>query len=136
MTATKYSCTGFNFSSFKADGSDIADINAQVYDATMALVYGILNATVQADGSYKIPDYISGLKVKSELVSKVAFEVRRTVSFVALLLLFILRLLHVIIATPLTSFRPIYYGRHLSIHYSLGSDRKSQFLAGRPRWFL
>jgi ABC-type branched-subunit amino acid transport system substrate-binding protein len=75
MTATKYSCTGFNFSSFKADGSDIADISAQVYDATMALVYGILNATVQADGSYKIPDYISGLKVKSELVSKVAFEV-------------------------------------------------------------
>jgi hypothetical protein len=75
MTATKYSCTGFDFSRFNADGSDIADISGQVYDATMALVYGILNATVQADGSYRIPDYISGLTVKTKLVSNVAFEV-------------------------------------------------------------
>jgi hypothetical protein len=75
MTATKYSCTGLVFSSLKADGSDIADVNALVYDSTISLAYGILNATVQADGSYKIPDYVSGLNVKSNLVSNVAFEV-------------------------------------------------------------
>jgi hypothetical protein len=39
----------------------MTDIIALVYDSTVAMIYGILNATVQADGSYKIPDYVSGL---------------------------------------------------------------------------
>jgi hypothetical protein len=67
------------FSSFKSDGSNLAGINAHVYDSTRAMVYGILNATVQADGSYKIPTYLNGLKVKNALIQNVSFEVSASV---------------------------------------------------------
>jgi hypothetical protein len=77
-TATKYTCTGFEFWRFTQSGTNIAGINAHVYDATRALVFGILNVTQQSDGTYVIPDKVDGLAVKKALIDAKPYQVSFT----------------------------------------------------------
>ena len=69
QTSSGYVCTGFDYSEFAADGSDIDDYNAYVYDATMSAAYGILSTYEQIDGSYSIPTKICGMTVRGTMTS-------------------------------------------------------------------
>jgi ABC-type branched-subunit amino acid transport system substrate-binding protein len=69
QTTSGYTCTGFDYSRFAADGSDIDDYNAYVYDATISTVFGILSTYEQTDGSYSIPTKICGMTVRGTMTS-------------------------------------------------------------------
>jgi hypothetical protein len=73
IQGTAYECTGQVFSSYAADGLNMSHYSASIYDATVAMIEGIISYSSIHNGGL-IPRKISGVQLKAFMVSNISFD--------------------------------------------------------------